>query len=670
MATQKDIKEIKKAVSLLQYASAHAKFERRGDEYWACCPLHQESTPSFAIKLKDGEEVFFCQGCAKGGDIIRYLELKEKITPKEAITRLRDMSFAPDAKATFADNQQWASDAARVAGSFQNIADAKPKETIPLEKWPKYEAALAANPGALSWLMEKRGLDVETATRLRLGFQQTHKGKLPPEHEYTREGGWIMFPRVDGNKIVAIKMRAMAGKAFVQVPNMDPKALFNMEAANALEDLFVTEGEFDTAIFEMCNFRAVSIPNAAAKLTPENKIIMKRGARIFLAGDNDGGAGNAAMRALRRELCDNAYAIEWPGAKDANEFYLKICNSDKEVFRQRVEELVQQALSMPAEGFISLQERVRLAALSGGTDISGDKTRLHFPFRKMDNMSFSLPGSVVTLYSTYSGTGKTVFTTQIMYKEAERGECVVVYSPEVRDNQYLALVAAQILGPKRLPQGLDRAGLVRKEDYEELYNELSAPAETGAPMQFYVGHGLPVSDGEKIIEFIEKVIVATGATRFVIDTFHRIVTPVGRESVVDAEGRTMRDLEALAIKHKMIFVIIGQSNKEAEDLKEVRKDAHGTLRGNREITDISDAVYLIHRKRNTAIQEGADGVDLLENETTVVLVKGRVQGSTGKFAKLMYKKECSKFFELDFSRAQTAPPLNDSPISEDYNSPV
>lgn len=662
MATQKNIQRIKQSISLLHYAANQGtRFERRGEEYWACCPLpgHDEKTPSFAIKLKNGEEVFFCQGCSKGGDLIRFVELTEGLATKDAISKLDGLSYAPDAKATFAENSAWAADAAKVASSFVNIADSKPKETLPLEKWETFVKALADNTHALAWLKEKRGIDSETALRLKFGFQQSNKGKLPPEFETARDGGWILLPRINGDKVVAIKKRGMAAKAFTQVPNMDAKALFNMDAANALEDLFVTEGEFDSAIFEMCGFRAVSIPNASSKLTPENKIILKRAARVFLAGDNDGGVGNAAMRNLQRELCENTYLFEWPGAKDANEFFLKVCGGDIAEFQKRVAQLVTQALSTPAEGFMALTERVRLAAtIGGGTDLSGDPRRLHFPYTRLDNMSYSVPGSVVTFYSTYSGTGKTVFITQLMLKEAERGETVVVYSPEVRDSQYLALVAAQKLGPLRLPVGLNRAGTITPQDYAELYDILSTPLESGAQMQYYVGHGLPVSDGKEILDFIEKVIVATGATRFVIDTFHRIVTPVGRESVVDAEGRTMRELEALAIKHKMIFVIIGQSNKEAEDLKEVRKDAQGTLRGNREITDISDAVYLIHRKRNANAQPGDVAVDLLENDTTVVLVKGRVQGMTGKFCRLLYKKECSKFYEVDANRDQNAPPIS------------
>lgn len=643
-----EIQKMKQQVSLLRVVQGHVKqIERRGNEYWACCPFHDEKSPSFAITVKDGVEVYFCQGCKAGGDVITWFQKKDGLSQKDAIAKLKELTFNPGMQATMAENQEDADKYNRVASAFSNIvdADSKPKITVPYEKWATLEQALASNPAALAWLEKERGIGAETAKALHFGFSQSSKGFLAPDEEHARAKGWILFPRFsdDMKFVIACKMRSITVKAFSQWSNMDPKALFNASAASALEDLYITEGEFDAAVLEQAGFRAVSIPNASTKLTPDMKSVMKRAARVFLAGDNDGSVGSAAMRTLARELGSNTYIIEWPGCKDANDFYRGPCNRDMATFQQRVTDLAKIALSTPVENFTSLITRLRNAS-NKGTDAAGNPRRLHFPFSSLDNMSYSNPGSVVVFYSTYSGTGKTVFTTQMMLAEGERGETVVVYSPEVRDDQYLALVAAQTLGPQR-PDGLNRALHITKEDYAETIRALDVPTETGGELQYYVGHDLPVKEGEKILDFVEVVLMATGATRFVIDTLHRLVVPTGREGVVEAEGRTMRKLEELAIKYGCIFIVIGQSNKEAEDLKEVRKDAHGTLRGNREIMDISDSVYLIHRKRNQQAEQ-QEGVDLLENETTVVLMKGRVQGTTGKYTKMIYKKEHSRFYPL------------------------
>jgi len=339
MASNKEIQDLKGQVSLLRVAQHHIQLTQRGNEYWACCPFHKENTASFAIKVKpSGEEVFFCQGCSKGGDVIKFLELIEGITTGEAIKKLKDMSGWTDKQGDTKANEEWKADAAKVEEVFHPIADdnSKPKITLPIARWAGPEKALQANAGALAYLLTARGITAETAAALRLGYTQTvGKAQLPPEFEHAREQGWIVFPRIEGDKIVAIKSRSIVAKCFVQTPHMNAKALFNTETINGLEPVFVTEGEYDTAVLEQAGFRAVSIPNANTKITPEYKKMLKNAECVYLAGDNDGGVGNVAMRQLQQELCENTYMLLWPGVKDANALYDKL-DRDLPKFRAEV----------------------------------------------------------------------------------------------------------------------------------------------------------------------------------------------------------------------------------------------------------------------------------------------------------------------------------------------
>lgn len=632
--SKNEIQELKKQVSLITLAGSKFQLENRGGEYWASCPFHgPEKTPSFAIKIKDGDEVFFCQGCAKGGDVISFIELYDHCTKGQAIEKVRAL----------AGNVDYQEQARKVQETFHEVV-VKEKATLPVSVWPPHEAALQGNAAAMAWLWDKRGIGPETAKDMRLGYRQAihEKARLAPEDEDARDKGWIEFPRFVGDKIVAIKQRSIYKKCFVQVSGMDPKALYNVGTINALEPVFVTEGEFDTIILEQAGFRAVSIPNASTKITPDNKVVLKGAACVFLAGDNDGKVGNAAMRQLQKELSENAFIILWPGCKDANDFFHKpeFCGGDIGKFQTAVEKLMAKARSTPVEGFTSLLERLRN---TGGTDAGSDPNRLHFFSSSLDRMNYSPSGSIVVIYSTYSGTGKTIFTTQAMLHEGKRGEVVVVYSPEVRDEAYLALVAAQVLGPKR--GGLNRAGAITQADYAATADELDKATERGTPFTYYVGHSLPETDTDKVIDFIETTIKVTGATRFVIDTLHRIIQNAGRQSMTEAEGSVVKKLEALAVKYGTIFILIGQSNKEAEDLKEQRRDAHGNLRGSRELSDVAYGVYLLHRKRKPSV-EGQEQKDLLELETEVVLKKDRGKGPGNAVVRMLYDPATSRFLEL------------------------
>jgi hypothetical protein len=628
--------ELKAKVSLVDVASAVVKLEKRGGEFWACCPFHSESTASFAIKDKAGAgEVFFCQGCGKSGDVITFIELHEHLSTAEAFKKVKEL----------AGNTAWREEAKKVQATFINVAD-KPKKTFPTASWAKREAALLDNPEAIRFLTEDRGLDMETIKASHMGFVQSIDGFInakgvdekteegAAEIERIRHAGWICFPRIDGEKIVAVKMRGVAAKAFSQIAGMDPKALYNVDCINALEPVFVTEGELDAEVFRMCGFCAVSIPNANTKITPEWKVRLKQAAFIVLAGDNDGKAGSDAMRLLLNELGENTYLLLWPGEKDANDFFRNTCERKIETFQQKVNELVEAAKSSPVEGFMSLIQRLRTSA---GTDGQNDPHRMHFNISALDDMAY-IPvedAGYFIIYSTYSGTGKSVFTTQMMLEEGQRGKTIVVYSPELSGSSYLALVAAQTL-PER---NINRSLIVTQADYNATADALDKPCgEDGQPFQYYVGHIMPGGDP---LAFIESTLKIIRPQRFVIDTFPCVVVRQRGESMVDAEGRTAEALSALGKKYGCIFCLVGQSNKEAEDIKEKRRDAHGVLRGSRVLYDKAHAIFLLHRKR----KENATGQDdLLESETLVKMEKNRTSGPGAQQIYLTYNRSRSRFY--------------------------
>ena len=64
-----------------------AKFKSSGrNTQVCCCLLHSEKTPSCSVNLE--KQVFYCQGCHAGGDVIRFIELYENISFPDALRRL------------------------------------------------------------------------------------------------------------------------------------------------------------------------------------------------------------------------------------------------------------------------------------------------------------------------------------------------------------------------------------------------------------------------------------------------------------------------------------------------------------------------------------------------------------------------------------------------------
>ena len=629
MSQATDLLKRKANVLQLYKARIHG-LEQRGREYWACCPFHAEKTASFKIDDRRGDWLFHCKGCGKGGDILKFIVENDHVTFPEAIAVL-EKSAGP--------GSEYFQQAQKVTDAVKPLGDGKPMKVVSLDESAQMEASLQSNADALRWLKEERGITAETAQRLHLGYVQSCP-YASKDHQDVKDAGWITFPRIEGGRVVAVKYRSIKSKVFAQMPGMNPRALFNVETIVPLDPVFVTEGELDTAIFEQAGFHAVSLPNATSDIGPAGRTALKLASRIYLAGDNDA-SGNAQMKKLAMELGESTYLIQWPDAKDANEFFLKVCKGDIAEFQTRVGVLQSEAHGRPAENVFSLVDSLR--AGEDDIDPANDPRRLHFPkyLPDVDHMNYTPAGSVVILYSTYTGTGKTILKTQILLEEAMRGEVVVDFSPEVQGDQYKTLVTSQIVGPTRGAAGLPRNRKITRQEMCEAADTLT---EGGHSISYYVCHQIPASGSRDILEFIEHVIKVTGCTRFALDTFHKVVAAESGENVTAAEGRFAKELEKLAIKYNMIFLLICQSNAEAEGIDNRRKNEHGVLRGNREVQDATASIYLLHRNK-LPNRDGEEQPSVLDLEGGIFLKKDRYKGPGKPQVRVALNEACSLFYQ-------------------------
>ncbi|NLF92344.1 MAG: DNA primase [Oligosphaeraceae bacterium] len=70
--TDEIIDEIRRKADIVEIAGAFTTVSKRGTDYWACCPFHQEKTPSF--KLNQERQVFYCFGCKKSGNLFKLVQ--------------------------------------------------------------------------------------------------------------------------------------------------------------------------------------------------------------------------------------------------------------------------------------------------------------------------------------------------------------------------------------------------------------------------------------------------------------------------------------------------------------------------------------------------------------------------------------------------------------------
>jgi DNA primase len=82
------IREIASKSSLLDIAQNYIRIEKKGSRFWACCPFHQEKTPSFTINPETN--TFHCFGCKKSGDIYTFIQETEGMTFVESVQFLAE----------------------------------------------------------------------------------------------------------------------------------------------------------------------------------------------------------------------------------------------------------------------------------------------------------------------------------------------------------------------------------------------------------------------------------------------------------------------------------------------------------------------------------------------------------------------------------------------------
>ena len=80
--------ELKAKNNIVDVIGSYVPLQKRGGQYWACCPFHHEKTPSFAVKEDDG--FYHCFGCGVSGDVVKFVQNIESTDFMTAVRILAD----------------------------------------------------------------------------------------------------------------------------------------------------------------------------------------------------------------------------------------------------------------------------------------------------------------------------------------------------------------------------------------------------------------------------------------------------------------------------------------------------------------------------------------------------------------------------------------------------
>ena len=633
--TDQQLVEWKQKINAPAVLSSRLKLEQQGTEWITTCPFHDEKTPSFHIYVNDATKQWDCHchgACGRSWNLFQVVMKTDKLGFADAVQKVLTQIGWEEGK-ELADQ------------TFSTVlGEERVLRTYPLNVLDGARNALNMSQEGQQWL-SARGISLKTAASLKLGFIQS-AAAINPSHPWV-DKGWIVIPTIDGDKITCIKYRSLVAKksedgkvsGILRGPKM-LTSLYNLNNISTMDDVYIVEGEPDVWAMTQAGFIAVAYPSAEYTPTPAERDRLVRANRIILAGDNDQ-AGDNAMNKLWSELRDRVFRIHWPdGIKDANA--LLMAKGDTQLFGEAVEKLRDRALEKPMPDFFDLGQTLMRA---DDTPPMDNPLRLHFRNKDVDAMSVILPGSVVSVYATTSGSGKTTWCLdQFELDEVMKyGRIVLNYSAELSPQEFGTLVTANMLSKDRLA--------LTAEDYQEAARRLQ-----DVDGKFYVGYNPNLNKIGLVLDTIEAGICRLGANIVVLDHLHFLTR--GERDDIKAQADAMQRIKNMAVAHGVIFVVVGQSRKEQAN-RRGRPSEVSDAKGSETFISDASAVYLIHRGPRKDIDWSRPESlpqDTLENVTDIRCVKCRVKGPGKAFARLIFNGAFGQFDSFTQQMQETFAP--------------
>ncbi|PTQ10194.1 DNA primase [Sphingomonas oleivorans] len=312
--------ELRNRTLLSALIGKSVKLQKAGREYKACCPFHQEKSPSFYVNDEKG--FYHCFGCSAHGDAIRFLTEAKGLPFMDAVKELASAAGmqlpAPDRLA--------AEKAERAAGLHDVTEAAAAWFTTQLD---------GLNGGEARLYLERRGITAETARAFRIGFAPDGRNRLAPalphiDKDKLVEAGLLIQPEGEGQPYdrfrgrLMIPIRDQRGRVIAfggrilgagepkylnspETPLFDKgRTLFNLDraapASRKAERIIVVEGYLDVIALDQAGISEVVAPLGTALTEAQLERLWRLADVPILCFDGDKAGQKAAVRAAIRAL--------------------------------------------------------------------------------------------------------------------------------------------------------------------------------------------------------------------------------------------------------------------------------------------------------------------------------------------------------------------------------
>ena len=333
--------ELRARLSIVDVVARRVQLIKKGQNYWGCCPFHNEKTPSFSVSEQKG--FYHCFGCGEHGDIISFVMKSQNMQYIDAIKELAQLAglkmpeYKPKTPEQSAREQ-----------SYFEIMEVTAK---------LYQENLFSPAGATALeYARRRGFTDEVIRKYRLGFapngnkiaarfanqkllgllatglvRESTRGTAP--YDFFRDR--LMFPIFNpGGQIVAFSGRSLDGSEPKYINTSDTELFhkrrtvfglnFARDAIYKANRSIVVEGQIDAIQMQTHGFGETVAPLGTALTEDHLQLLCKSNRNITFCFDGDAAGQKAAARAaglmmpLLRDNSDVRFAF-MPTGKDPDE---------------------------------------------------------------------------------------------------------------------------------------------------------------------------------------------------------------------------------------------------------------------------------------------------------------------------------------------------------------
>src|SRR5437763_5312684 len=340
------IDDLRRQADIVRVVGDYVTLKKKGANWMACCPFHQEKSPSFSVN--PSKDIFYCFGCHKGGSVFNFVMEIERVSFPEAIKIVAEKVGMP-LPVLVEDNKFEAR---------RKEAD----EIIELNSWALawWESQLAENTPearAAREYLAGRQIANETRKAFRLGYApdswdaltlhlkqrgasatQIERSGLVVKKDaggfYDRFRGRLIFPVMDAQG------RAVAFGGRTLQPDGEPKYLNSPETAaytkgrhlfglNLTRDeirkrkfAILVEGYLDLIIPYQFGVRNMVASLGTALTTEQAKLLGRFARKVVVNYDGDSAGVKAAKRAIETLLAEDfeTKVLVLPDGADPDEF--------------------------------------------------------------------------------------------------------------------------------------------------------------------------------------------------------------------------------------------------------------------------------------------------------------------------------------------------------------